>query len=138
MKYLYFIFFLILTTKTYSSSLEPLKIYLKKNTNYQDINRSIYILKRCVSLYDFINNQEFVGYDKKISIRNEKPKDFFLPKLLEKIKEKGDDFNENIREDIIKISRVYQEDGLKNFSERKSYFKKSYLLEDLKICSKIQ
>ena len=138
MKYLYFILFLMLTTKTFSSSLEPLKIYLKKNTNYQDINRSIYILKRCVSLYNFIDNQEFEGYDKKISIRNEKPKNFFLSKLLEKIKKKGNDFDENIRKDILKISTSYQEDGLKNFSERKSYFKKSYLFEDLKICSKIQ
>ena len=128
----------MLTTKTFSSSLEPLKIYLKKNTNYQDINRSIYILKRCVSLYNFIDSQEFEGYDKKISIRNEKPKNFFLSKLLEKIKKKGNDFDENIRKDILKISTLYQEDGSKNFSERKSYFKKSYLFEDLKICSKIQ
>lgn len=128
----------MLTTQTFSSNLEPLKIYLKKNTNYQDINRSIYILKRCVSLYNFINNQEFEGYDKKITIRNEKTKNFFLSKLLEKIKEKGDDFNKNIKDEILKIARVYQEDGMKNFSVRKSFFKKSYLLEDLKICSKIQ
>jgi Ni,Fe-hydrogenase I large subunit len=141
MKFLYFIFFLIFTTKTFSSNLEPLKIYLKKNTNYQDINRSIYILKRCVSLYNFIKNEKFEGYDKKISIRYEKTNNFFLSRLLEKtekINEKNDNFNENIKKDILKISKVYQEDGLKNFSERKSYFKKSYLFEDLKICSKIQ
>ena len=61
---------------------------------------------------------------KKYLLEMRSQKIFFTKVIRKKIKEKGDDFNENIREDIIKISRVYQEDGLKNFSERKSYFKK--------------
>ena len=131
----------MLTTKTFSSSLEPLKIYLKKNTNYQDINRSIYILKRCVSLNTFLSNQDLKGYDKKISIRYEKTENYFLLRLLEKVKnitENKKNFQESLQEDILKISKLYQEDGLKNFSKNKSYFKKSYIFEDLKICSKIQ
>lgn len=141
MKYFYFIFFVVFSTKTFSNNLTPLTIYLKENKNYQDINRSIYILKRCVSLNVFMSNQDLKGYDKKISIRFEKTDNYFLLRLFEKtgkITENKKNFEESLQKDIIKISNLYKKDGLKNFSKNKSYFKKSYIFEDLKICSKIQ
>ena len=35
-------------------------------------------------------------------------------------------------------TKIYSNDGRKNLSKTGSYFKKSYILDDLKICSKIQ
>ena len=77
----------------------PLKTYLKNNTNFKDLGRTIYLLKRCTSLHYFLSNNEFTKKDNNVRIRY---------------------------------------DGRKNLSKTGSHFKKSYILEDLKICSKIQ
>ena len=46
--------------------------------------------------------------------------------------------NKKVDDEMIKFSKIYLNDGRKNLSRTGSYFKKSYILEDLKICSKIQ
>lgn len=143
MRYLLLIFFLFFSFRACSSDLLPLKIFLKKNNNYQDVSRSIYILKRCASLYNFIYRQEieFQGYDKKIFIRYEKANDFYLSKLVDTVEKaypKNKKLMEDSMKDIHKITNIYRADSINNLSKNKSYFKKSYILEDLKICSKIK
>ena len=46
--------------------------------------------------------------------------------------------NKKVDEEILKYSKTYLIDGNKNFEKTGSNFKKNYILNDLKICSKIQ
>ena len=135
------IFILILIPKSYSENMIPLKTYLKNNTNFKDLGRTIYLLKRCTSLHYFLSNNEFTKKDNNVRIRYEKDYNFFSVKLYKILNIENSNFtklNKKVDDEIIKFSKIYSNDGRKNLSKTGSYFKKSYILEDLKICSKIQ
>ena len=135
------IFILILIPKSYSENMIPLKTYLKNNTNFKDLGRTIYLLKRCTSLHYFLSNNEFTKKDNNVRIRYEKDYNFFSVKLYKILKIENSNstkLNKKIDDEIIKFSKIYSNDGRKNLSKTGSHFKKSYILEDLKICSKIQ
>ncbi len=137
----FIVFIFVLMPKSYSEDLIPLKIYLKNNQNFKDENRAIYLLKRCTSLHYFLSNTEFNKKDRNVRIRYEKDKNFFSTKLYKILNFKNSDFsklNKKVDDEILKISKTYVNDGKKNFTKTGSFFKKSYILGDLKICSKIQ
>ena len=135
------VFILILIPKSYSENMIPLKTYLKNNTNFKDLGRTIYLLKRCTSLHYFLSNNEFTKKDNNVRIRYEKDYNFFSVKLYKILNIENSNFtklNKKVDDEIIKFSKIYSNDGRKNLSKTGSHFKKSYILEDLKICSKIQ
>tara|TARA_B100000212_G_scaffold338630_1_gene315524 strand:- start:906 stop:1271 length:366 start_codon:yes stop_codon:yes gene_type:complete len=119
----------------------PLKTYLKNNKNFKDLSRTIYLLKRCTSLHYFLSNNEFAKKDNNVRIRYEKDHNFFSIRLYKVLNIDNTDFtklNKKVDDEMIKFSKIYSNDGRKNFSKTGSYFKESYILDDLKICSKIQ
>ena len=66
---------------------------------------------------------------------------FFSIKLYKILNIENSDFtklNKKVDDEIIKFSKIYSKDGRKNLSKTGSHFKKSYIIDDLKICSKIQ
>ncbi len=135
------LFTFILILKSYSENMIPLKAYLKNNKNYKDKNRAVYLLKRCTSLHYFLSNNKFTKKDNNVRIRYEKDYNFFSAKLYKTLNIKNSDFtkfNKKIDDEILKFSNIYIKDGKTNFVKTGSNFKKSYILDDLKICSKIQ
>jgi len=135
------VFIFILIPKSYSENIIPLKTYLKNNKNFNDLNRTIYLLKRCTSLHYFLSNKEFTKKDNNMLLRYEKDYNFFSVRLYKILNTENSDFtklNKKVDDEMIKISKIYSNDGRKNLSKTGSYFKKSYIFDDLKICSKIQ
>ena len=135
------IFIFILIPKSYSENMIPLKTYLKNNKNFKDLSRTIYLLKRCTSLHYFLSNNKFTKKDNNVRIRYEKDYNFFSIRLYKILNIDNTDFtklNKKVDDEMIKFSKIYSNDGRKNLSKSGSYFKKSYILDDLKICSKIQ
>ena len=135
------IFIFILTSKSYSENMIPLKTYLKNNKNFKDLTRTIYLLKRCTSLHYFLSNNEFSKKDNNVRIRYEKDYNFFSIKLHKILNVENSDFtklNKKVDDEIMRFSKIYSIDGRENLSKTGSNFKKSYILDDLKICSKIQ
>ena len=135
------VFLLILIPKSYSENMIPLKTYLKNNKNFKDISRTLYLLKRCTSLHYFLSNNEFTKKDNNVRIRFEKDYNFFSVRLYKILNTENSDFtklNKKVDDEIIKFTKIYSNDGRKNLSKSGSHFKKSYILDDLKICSKIQ
>tara|TARA_B100000963_G_C22465584_1_gene597743 strand:+ start:397 stop:828 length:432 start_codon:yes stop_codon:yes gene_type:complete len=126
---------------SHSENMLPLREYLKKNNNYNDKSRTLYILKRCTSLHYFLSNNKFNKKDTNIRIRYEKDYNFFSARIYQILNIKNSDFkklNNKVDDEILRFSNIYAKDGKINLSKRGSNFKKSYILEDLKICSKIQ
>ena len=135
------VFIFILIPKSYSENMIPLKTYLKNNKNFNDLNRTIYLLKRCTSLHYFLSNKEFTKKDNNMLLRYEKDYNFFSVRLYKILNTENSDFtklNKKVDDDMIKFSKIYSNDSRKNLSKTGSYFKKSYISDDLKICSKIQ
>lgn len=134
-------FTIILISKSYSENMIPLKTFLKNNKNYKDKSRTVYLLKRCTSLHYFLSNNEFTKKDNNVRIRYKKDYNFFSAKLYKTLNIENSDFtklNKKIDDEILKFSNIYIKDGKKNFVKTGSNFKKNYILQDLKICSKIQ
>ena len=74
-------------------------------------------------------------------LRYEKDYNFFSVRLYKILNTENSDFtklNKKVDDDMIKFSKIYSNDSRKNLSKTGSYFKKSYISDDLKICSKIQ
>ena len=134
------IFIFILTSKSYSENMIPLKTYLKNNKNFKDLTRTLYLLKRCTSLHYFLSNNEFSKKDNNVRIRYEKDYNFFSIKLYKILNVENSDFtklNKKVDDEIMRFSKIYSIDGRENLSKTGSHFKKSYILDDLKICTKI-
>ena len=135
------ILLVILSTKSYSGNMIPLKTYLKNNQDYKNLNRTIYLLKRCTALHYFLSDNKFTTKDNNIRIRYEKDYNFFSMKLYKILNLENSDFtklNKKVDNEILKYSKTYLRDGKKNLQKTGSSFKRNYILEDLKICSKIQ
>ena len=131
----------ILSVKSYSGNMLPLKTYLKNNQDYKNLSRTIYLLKRCTALHYFLSDNKFTTKDNNIRIRYEKDYNFFSMKLYKILNLENSDFsklNKKVDKEILKYSKTYLRDGKKNLQKTGSSFKRNYILEDLKICSKIQ
>ena len=132
---------IILSAKSHSENMPPLKKYLKNNQDFKDLSRTTYLLKRCTALHFFLSDNKFTTKDNNIRIRYEKDYNFFSMKLYKILNLENSDFsklNKKVDEEILKYSKTYLIDGNKNFEKTGSNFKKNYILNDLKICSKIQ
>ena len=131
----------ILSVKSYSENMFPLKKYLKNNQDFKDLSRTTYLLKRCTALHFFLSDNKFTTKDNNIRIRYEKDYNFFSMKLYKILNLENSDFtklNKKVDNEILKYSKTYLRDGKKNLQKTGSSFKRNYILEDLKICSKIQ
>ena len=131
----------ILSVKSYSENMFPLKKYLKNNQDFKDLSRTRYLLKRCTALHFFLSDNKFTAKDNNIRIRYEKDYNFFSMKLYKILNLENSDFtklNKKVDNEILKYSKTYLRDGKKNLQKTGSSFKRNYILEDLKICSKIQ
>ena len=131
----------ILSAKSHSENMPPLKKYLKNNQDFKDLSRTTYLLKRCTALHFFLSDNKFTTKDNNIRIRYEKDYNFFSMKLYKILNLENSDFtklNKKVDNEILKYSKTYLRDGKKNLQKTGSSFKRNYILEDLKICSKIQ
>ena len=45
---------IILSAKSHSENMPPLKKYLKNNQDFKDLSRTTYLLKRCTALHFFL------------------------------------------------------------------------------------
>ena len=132
---------IILSAKSHSENMPPLKKYLKNNQDFKDLSRTTYLLKRCTALHFFLSDNKFTTKDNNIRIRYEKDYNFFSMKLYKILNLENSDFtklNKKVNNEILKYSKTYLRDGKKNLQKTGSSFKRNYILEDLKICSKIQ
>ena len=132
---------IILSAKSHSENMPPLKKYLKNNQDFKDLSRTTYLLKRCTALHFFLSDNKFTTKDNNIRIRYEKDYNFFSMKLYKILNLENSDFtklNKKVDNEILKYSKTYLRDGKKNLQKTGSSFKRNYILEDLKICSKIQ
>ena len=132
---------IILSTNSHSENMLPLKKYLKNNQDFKDLSRTTYLLKRCTALHFFLSDNKFTAKDNNIRIRYEKDYNFFSMKLYKILNLENSDFtklNKKVDNEILKYSKTYLRDGKKNLQKTGSSFKRNYILEDLKICSKIQ
>tara|TARA_B100001093_G_scaffold307322_1_gene293319 strand:- start:99 stop:530 length:432 start_codon:yes stop_codon:yes gene_type:complete len=132
---------IILSAKSHSENMLPLKKYLKNNQDFKDLSRTTYLLKRCTALHFFLSDNKFTTKDNNIRIRYEKDYNFFSMKLYKILNLENSDFtklNKKVDNEILKYSKTYLRDGKKNLQKTGSSFKRNYILDDLKICSKIQ
>ena len=139
--FFYLIFFLFFSKISFSENMPPLKKYLNNNKDYKDTVRAIYLLKRCTSLHYFLSNNKFTKKDNNIRIRYEKDYNFFSSKLYTTLNLRNSDFSKlskKVDDEILKFSNIYIKDSQKNLLKTGSSFKKSYIIDDLKICSKIR
>ena len=135
------ILLIVLTVKSYSENMLPLKTYLKNNQDFRDLNRTIYLLKRCTALHYFLSGNKFTTKDNNVRIRYAKDYNFFSIKLYKILNLENSDFsklNKKVDNEILKFSKTYLRDSKKNLQKTGSSFKRNYILDDLKICSKIQ
>jgi len=117
---------IILSVKSHSENMLPLKKYLKNNQDFKDLSRTIYLLKRCTALHYFLSDNKFTTKDNNVRIRYAQDYNFFSIKLYK------------VDNEILKFSKTYLRDSKKNLQKTGSSFKRNYILNDLKICSKIQ
>ena len=132
---------IILSVKSHSENMLPLKKYLKNNQDFKDLSRTIYLLKRCTALHYFLSDNKFTTKDNNVRIRYAQDYNFFSIKLYKILSLENSDFsklNKKVDNEILKYSKTYLRDGKKNLQKTGSSFKRNYILEDLKICSKIQ
>ena len=132
---------IILSVKSHSENMLPLKKYLKNNQDFKDLSRTIYLLKRCTALHYFLSDNKFTTKDNNVRIRYVKDYNFFSIKLYKILSLENSDFsklNKKVDNEILKFSKTYLRDSKKNLQKTGSSFKRNYILGDLKICSKIQ
>jgi hypothetical protein len=122
-----------------AASIVPLKIYLK-DKDIDDPENQVFLLQRCSAIFTFISavllEKDVINSKKYIDIGN---------KLLFKSTELlVIDFNYKF-ENAEKLSalrrseffEIYVEDGKKNWVGNNSYFKGSYIAEDMLVCSNL-
>ncbi|MFL2890236.1 MAG: hypothetical protein ACJZ4O_05240 [Pelagibacteraceae bacterium] len=137
--FVYTISFLIFVNILKADINVPIKNFLKKN----DIEKSttqIYLLNRCSAIYTYasaiilkkdpINSKKFIDIANSLLFKSVELRIIDDKEKLEAARKKA----ENERENLFKN---YIEDGKKNWDLNKSYFKGSYISEDMSICEKL-
>ena len=117
----------------------PIKNFLKKN-NIEKSTTQIYLLNRCSAIYTYasatilkkdpVNSKKFIDIANSLLFKSVELRIIDDEEKLEIARKKA----ENEREQLFKN---YIEDGKKNWDLNKSYFKGSYISEDMSICEKL-
>ncbi|MDA9623726.1 SinI family restriction endonuclease [Pelagibacteraceae bacterium] len=116
-----------------------LKDYLK-HRNIEEGSTQIYLLNRCSAVYAFasaiILESDTLNSKKFIEIANNL---LFKSVELRIIDDKENSANakRKAEKERKKLFKNYTADGKKNWDKNKSYFKGSYISEDMLICSKL-
>jgi|TARA_B110000211_G_C14041949_1_gene537161 predicted membrane protein len=116
-----------------------LKEYLIKK-NIKESSTQIYLLNRCSAVYvyasaiilksDPVNSKKFIEIANNLLFKSVELKIIDKKEKLENAKKIAEEEREN-------IFRNYSIDGKKNWIKNKSYFKGSYISEDISICDKL-
>ena len=143
MKKIYFLlitFFLIIFSSTLFANTN---ISLQKYLEGKDIKDSItqiYLLNRCSSVYTYasavILKKDPVNSKKFIDIANNLLFKAVELRIIEN-KEKLEIAKKKSKEEREKLFKNYKADGKKNWDKNRSYFKQSYISQDMLICSKL-
>ena len=122
-----------------ASNTISLKDYLK-HRNIEEASTQIYLLNRCSAVYTFasavILESDTLNSKKFIEIANNL---LFKSVELRIIDDKENSANakRKAEKERKKLFKNYTADGKKNWDKNKSYFKGSYISEDMLICSKL-
>ena len=131
--------FLIFSNNLKADANVPIKNFLKKN-NIEKSTTQIYLLNRCSAIYTYasaiilkkdpVNSKKFIDIANNLLFKSVELRIIDDEEKLENARNKA----ENERE---KLFKNYIEDGKKNWDLNKSYFKGSYISEDMSICEKL-
>jgi hypothetical protein len=137
--FIYTICFLIFSNNLKADANVPIKNFLKKN-NIEKSTTQIYLLNRCSAIYTYasaiilkkdpVNSKKFIDIANSLLFKSVELRIIDDEEKLENARNKA----ENERE---KLFKNYIEDGKKNWDLNKSYFKGSYISEDMSICEKL-
>ena len=132
-------FLIILNNKLFANSNISLQKYLE-DKDIENSNTQIYLLNRCSSIYTYasavilktdpINSKKFIEIANNLLFKSIELRIIENKEKLEIAKKKA----EEVRK---KIFKNYTIDGKKNWDKNKSYFKESYITQDMLICSKL-
>ena len=137
---LIFLFFISTYVNDIKADTETsIKEYLNKK-NIEDGATQIYLLNRCSAVYTYasaiILKTDTENSKKFIDIANNLLFKSIELRIIDR-KEKLEDARKKVEADREKLFQNYINDGKKNWDKNKSYFKGSYISEDLSICEKL-
>lgn len=116
-----------------------LKDYLKQR-NIAEGSTQIYLLNRCSAVYAFasavILESDTLNSKKFIEIANNLLFKSVELRIIDD-KENSASAKRKAEKERKKLFKNYTADGKKNWDKNKSYFKESYISEDMLICSKL-
>ena len=122
-----------------ANSNASLKDYLDKK-NLENATTQIYLLNRCSAIYayasgiilktDAVSSKNFIEISNSLLFKSVELMIIDEEKKLEEAQKKAE---ENRKQ----IFNNYITDGKKNWEKNKSYFKGSYIADDMAICSKL-
>jgi len=132
-------FLIILNNKLFANSNISLQKYLE-DKDIENSNTQIYLLNRCSSMYTYasavilktdpINSKKFIEIANNLLFKSIELRIIENKEKLEIAKKKAEEARK-------KIFKNYTIDGKKNWDKNKSYFKESYITQDMLICSKL-
>ena len=133
------IFSLLFCTVLKAENNSSLKEYLIKK-NIEESSTQIYLLNRCSAVYayasaiilksDPVNSKKFIEIANNLLFKSVELKIIDNKEKLESAKKIAEEEREN-------LFRNYSKEGKKNWIKNKSYFKGSYISEDMAICDKL-
>ena len=137
--FLILIFYLSFISFLKASTNLPLKDYIEKN-DIENGSTQIYLLSRCSAIYAYasalILKTDTENSKKFIEIANN-----LLFKSVElrviHSKEKSEEAKKKAEAERKILFKNYKVEGKKNWNKNKSYFKGSYISEDMSICEKL-
>ena len=122
-----------------ASNTISLKDHLK-HRNIEEASTQIYLLNRCSAVYTFasavILESDTLNSKKFIEIANNLLFKSVELRIIDD-KEKSSTAKKKAEKERKKLFKNYTADGKKNWDKNKSYFKGSYISEDMLICSKL-
>ena len=122
-----------------ASNTISLKDYLK-HRNIEEGSTQIYLLNRCSAVYTFasavILESDTLNSKKFIEIANNLLFKSVELRIIDD-KENSASAKRKAEKERKKLFKNYTADGKKNWDKNKSYFKGSYISEDMLICSKL-
>ena len=122
-----------------ASNTISLKDHLK-HRNIEEASTQIYLLNRCSAVYTFasavILESDTLNSKKFIEIANNLLFKSVELRIIDD-KENSASAKRKAEKERKKLFKNYTADGKKNWDKNKSYFKESYISEDMLICSKL-
>ena len=139
-KFYIIIFSLIFFCNSLKAEIQfSLKDYLDKE-NIEETSTQIYLLNRCSAIYayssaiilksDIVNSKKFIEIANNLLFKSVELKIIDNEEKLENARKKAEEERE-------KIFLDYTSEGKINWDRNKSYFKGSYISEDMSICTKL-